>query len=363
VGLGWRPELAAGIFAHLDAIDVVEVIADDHLRASRAELRALRTLGRQVPLVLHGVGLGLASTEPVARLRLDALARVVDAAEPCFWSEHLAFVRGGGIEVGHLAAPPRRAATIEGAARNIEAAARAVGTRPLMENVATLVEPPGSDRSEAEWTADVLRASGAGLLLDLHNLHANAVNFGFSALGFLDVVPVESVRAVHLAGGRWVDAPDGSRRLLDDHLHDVPDPVFELLAEVARRAPHDLTVILERDGAYPDMAVLSRQLDRARAALRAGRAAPRAARPPLEPPAREPAQAGRQADEAFLARLYTDADLRRRVLEQEPALDGPGLELAARSFAHKRAGQVRRDAAQGTLMSRLRQRYQQARLR
>ena len=29
----------------------------------------------------------------------------------------------------------------------------------------------------------------------------------------------------------------GERRLLDDHLHDVPDPVYALLREVGRRAP------------------------------------------------------------------------------------------------------------------------------
>jgi hypothetical protein len=42
-------------------------------------------------------------------------------------------------------------------------------------------------------------------------------------------------------------------------------------------------------------------------------------------------------DEAFLARLYTDPALRQRVLEQEPSFDRVGLELAAQSFAHKRA--------------------------
>jgi uncharacterized protein len=342
VGLGWRPELAAGIFTHLDAVDVVEVIADDHFRASRAELRALRTLAGQVPLVLHGVGLGLASSEPVDRRRLDSLARVVDAVGPLFWSEHLAFVRGGGVEVGHLAAPPRNSATLEGAARNLEAARRVVGSGPLVENVATLLEPPGGDRDEADWTAGVLAASAADLLLDLHNLHANAVNFGFAPLAYLDAIPAQRVRAVHLAGGRWIAAGDGTRRLLDDHRHDVPDPVFDLLREIARRAPHDLVVILERDGAYPGIEVLLAQLDRARAALRAGRAEraehtlPRAARPPAGPP---PAP----VDEAFLARLYTDAELRRRVLadpQRLPGLDPVGLELAAQSFANKRKSAV-----------------------
>ena len=43
VGLGWRPELAAGIFAYRDRIDIVEVVADDYFDASAAELSTLRT--------------------------------------------------------------------------------------------------------------------------------------------------------------------------------------------------------------------------------------------------------------------------------------------------------------------------------
>jgi len=44
-------------------------------------------------------------------MRLDKMARLVEQVRPQFWSEHLAFVRGGGIEIGHLAAPPRIADT------------------------------------------------------------------------------------------------------------------------------------------------------------------------------------------------------------------------------------------------------------
>jgi len=75
-GLGWRPELAAAILAHLDRIDLIEVIADDYLDAGRRDLRALRTLAAQVSMVLHGVSLGLASTVSVAPGRLDRVARL-----------------------------------------------------------------------------------------------------------------------------------------------------------------------------------------------------------------------------------------------------------------------------------------------
>jgi hypothetical protein len=272
-GLGWRPELAAGILAHLNRIDLIEVIADDYFDAARRDLHALRTLAAQIGIVLHGVSLGMASTVPCARGRPDRIARLIEATGAEGWSEHLAFVRGGGVEIGHLAAPPRSEASIEGACRNIACAARIVGCAPLVENIATLVAPPASQFDEAEWIERIVRGADVSLLLDLHNLYANAVNFGDDPRALLHRLPLERVAAVHLSGGHWIDGPNGVRRLLDDHLHDVPPQVFALLRELGRLAPQPLTVIIERDGAYPPIARLLDQLETARAALAAGREA------------------------------------------------------------------------------------------
>jgi len=271
-GIGWRPELAAGILSNLHRIDIVEVIADDYFDAPRAQRRALGTLARQIPVALHGVSLGLASAVAVDKRRLEQTARLIAEVQPEFWSEHLAFVRGGGIEIGHLAAPPRTEATVEGAARNLAAAKRVVGSSPLVENIATLIDPPGSKLSEANWTANILDAANGRLLLDLHNLYANAVNFSFDPYTFIDSIPSERVAAIHLAGGRWITAKSSNeRRLIDDHLHDVPEPVYELLSYVGEKTSQALAVILERDGRYPPMAALLSQLGRARQALQRGR--------------------------------------------------------------------------------------------
>ncbi|MEO8125609.1 MAG: DUF692 domain-containing protein [Bryobacteraceae bacterium] len=270
-GIGWRPDLAAGILAHLDRIDIVEIIADDYFDAPAPKLSALRSLGAQVPLMLHGIGLGLASTVCCEPKRIGQMARLHEKIRPESWSEHFAFVRGGGVEIGHLAAPPRNRGTVQATAANLSRATETVGVKPIMENIATLIDPPGSDLTEAAWLSELLAASGGKLLLDLHNVHANSVNFGFDAIGFLDQLPLDRLGAIHLAGGKWIPAGDSERRLLDDHLHDVPDPVYELLQHVAARTANPLTVILERDGNYPAMVDLLAQLDRAREAVQQGR--------------------------------------------------------------------------------------------
>ena len=295
VGMGWRPDLATGILSNLDRIDVLEVIAEDFYETS-AGMSALKSLAKQVPVTIHGVSLGMASASPVDCKRLEKMARLVDRVEPESWSEHLAFVRAGDIEIGHLAAPPMTSDTVENTAANMAAAAAFVGLPPLMENVATLIYPPASDRDEPTWLCDTMTAADGGLLLDLHNLFANSINFGLDPRQFLARLPADRIHGVHIAGGQWIDAGDaGQRRILDDHRHDPPDPVYELLTELATQCANPLTVILERDGDYPPMQHLLDQLDRARSALKRGRDAFRTLSLPTSsrlPMARTQADAG-----------------------------------------------------------------------
>ncbi len=279
VGLGWRPELAAGILSNLDKIDLLEVIGNHYLGVDQRKRDALKLLARQIPLHIHGVDLGLAGSEEVSSRRVDRLARLINEVQPEAWSEHLAFVRAGGIEIGHLAAPPRTEASVESASRNLKKAARIVGCMPRMENIATLLQPPCSSLSEQQWISQILRANECGLLLDLHNVYANAMNFSFDPRQFLAEIPLERVSCIHIAGGRWIDSPDDTPRyLLDDHLHEVTQPVYDLLSEVAARTAQPLTVILERDGVYPPIDVLLRELERARLSVAAGRCRARESR-------------------------------------------------------------------------------------
>jgi uncharacterized protein (UPF0276 family) len=359
-GLTWHPSIAASVLRHLDRIDLVEVIPEGLFLESRRAQRALRRLARTLPVSIHGVSLGLATVAPIDARRLDLFARLIGYVEPESWSEHLAFVRAGGIELGHLAAPPRTALSVEAVAEHVAQARSAIGAYPCLENVATPVDPPGSDRAEMPWLLDVLDATPAGLLLDLHNLYANGTNSGVDPKTMLRACPMDRVRTIHIAGGVNVHAGSGVR-VMDDHLHDVPDPVYDLLEIVGEHAPHAVDVVLERDGAFPSIEALLDQLDRARAALARGRARAHAPSAPLRAPACGQHGGGgtRQQDhdgvllERLLARVYTDDRARARFVAapvQEaidaglsPArartlqhVDEAGLRLAAAAFARKR---------------------------
>ncbi len=281
VGLGYRADLAAEILRWGDEIDVLEVIADDYFDAPAKKIRALQTLSAQIPIMLHGVSLGMGSTVKVSQKRLEKIARLLDRLENFSWSEHLAFVRAGEIEIGHLAFPPKTKESVEGTAENLYFARKVVGTSPSVENVATMIEPPGSTMSEADWLCEVLRNSSSDLLLDLHNVHTNSVNLGFDPYEMLDSLPSDRISTIHISGGKIISAVDETgrsvQRVLDDHLHDVDDDVYSLLVYTAAKCDQPLTVILERDGNYPSMEELLAQLRKARVAIKRGREMKKAA--------------------------------------------------------------------------------------
>ena len=154
---------------------MVEVIPEGTFLDSRKARRALRTLSRQIPVAIHGVSLGFASAAGVEARRLEAFARLVDEIEPERWSDHLAFVRAGGVELGHLAAPSRNGATVEGPLK--PGARRPADRIPRLENVASLINPPASDGARRTGCAPA-GCLGLRSPARVHNLVTNGGNLG-----------------------------------------------------------------------------------------------------------------------------------------------------------------------------------------
>ncbi len=159
-------------------MDFVEVVAEACF-ASPAARREASAIARIWPVVPHGVKLSLGSASGIdmerAR-RLGALCRELSAPVV---SEHVAFVRGGGREIGHLTALPYTLEAARAVARNVAAARRALPDIPLLlENAACTLRFPGDALGEGDFYAEVVDRTGCDLLLDVGNVYANAVNAG-----------------------------------------------------------------------------------------------------------------------------------------------------------------------------------------
>ena len=239
-GLGWRREIASVVTEAVaaGAIGFVEVIAED--------AHSLRPGEVTVPVVPHGVGLSLGSADP---RELGPVAVLRDAAERFgspLVSEHLAFVRGGGLEAGHLLPCPRTPLGARVAAANITRVCAQLPVPLAVELPATLFDWPEDTLTDAQFVSEVLANCPAGLLLDVANVYANAVNRGDDPLTELRAYPLERITYCHIAGGRWIDG-----RYVDTHTDPVPPEVFQLAAELP-----GVPILLERDGRYPTPARL-----------------------------------------------------------------------------------------------------------
>jgi len=255
-GLGWRPALAGFIADRAATGDIgfVEVLAED-IDARRLPEPLITLRDKGVPIVVHGLGLSLGSAERPSRRRLRHLAACADALRAPLVSEHLAFVRAGRLDSGHLLPVPRTYDALEVVCANIAEAQARLPVPLALENIATLIEWPEAELTEADFLAEVVARTGVSLLVDVANLYANARNHGTDPVAFLDRLPLDHLAYVHVAGG--VEREDGFYR--DTHRHAVPPAVFELLAELrARRDPPG--VLVEWDGYFPSEAELAAEL-------------------------------------------------------------------------------------------------------
>jgi uncharacterized protein (UPF0276 family) len=265
LGVGWRPELALTIERYA-GLGFVEVLAED-MGAGRAlpvPLQRLRANGFAV--IPHGVSLSLGGAEPPDPRRLAALARLAEQLGAPLVSEHLAFVRAGGIESGHLLPVPRTRAALEVVLDNVRRTKEALPVPLALENIASLCEWPGAELSEADFLTEVLERADVGLLLDVENLYANARNHGFDPVAFLDRLPLHRLAYVHVAGG-----VERGGLYHDTHSHAVPAGVLDLLEALCARTAVP-GVLLERDDDFPSGADLHAELDAIAGAVARGSA-------------------------------------------------------------------------------------------
>ncbi len=252
-GISWRPQIDTAI-AGAQGLGFIEVIAEAIGPDGPLPAGVAAALARGLQVVPHGVSLSLGGAERPDPARLAHLAEVAERVGAPLVSEHIAFVRAGGRESGHLLPVPRTREALEILAENVAIAQQALPVPIALEHVATLVEWPGAEMDEAEFAGELIERTGALLLLDLSNLYANAHNHGWDALESLMRFPLERIAYVHVGGGTFRDGV-----YHDTHAHPVVPGVLHLVEELfAVCEPPG--ILLERDDDFPSDAELTAEL-------------------------------------------------------------------------------------------------------
>ncbi|MCB9592493.1 MAG: DUF692 family protein [Sandaracinaceae bacterium] len=247
--------------------EVLEIMVDDYLCAARRP-RELRQLGARWVLVAHGVDLGIGDAAGPDPAYLGDVHETLRQLHVRWWSDHLAFLRAGGVDLGHFApldGEPDTLATLRGNARRAQTGAPCP---LLLENPADVLGLGVTDAASAEVLGaryrDALRAAEVGALLDLTNLLYDARNGGFDPLRYLDALDLDRVVEVHLAGGR-----EAFGLWIDSHDRPVEAEALGLLARVAERAPSLRAVIVEWDEDLPSFEGALAEVARVHDVLRA----------------------------------------------------------------------------------------------
>jgi uncharacterized protein (UPF0276 family) len=255
VGIGWRREIA-GYVADLPGLRFAEVVAESLPGRGPAPEALTGLRARGVALVPHGIRLNLGGAEPVDPVRVAHLAHCADLLGAPLVSEHIAFVRAGGHEAGHLLPLPR---SWEAVHATVDNARRAMAELPVplaLEPIAALMDWPDDELTEAQFLTEIIDRTGAGLLLDIANVYANARNRGEDPLTLLDALPLDRIAYVHVAGGSV--RADGLYH--DTHTDPVPPEVLGLVTALRERCDPP-ALMLERDGHYPPAEALTAELD------------------------------------------------------------------------------------------------------
>ena len=256
-GLGLRPEHYRDFAQGAAAVDWLEILTENYLVPGGKPLDYLDRIRARYPVAMHGVSLSIAgeSLDPEYLKQLEALARRV---QPAWISDHLCWTGVGGRNLHDLLPIPFTAEALRHVAGRVGRVQDRLRRPLVLENVSSYVRMAEDEMTEWEFLRELVRRSGCELLLDVNNVYVNAVNHRFDARAFIDALPPQAVRQIHLAGHT-----DNGDHLVDTHDSPVCEAVWELYEHaVARFGP--VPTMIERDDAIPPLAELVSELDIAR---------------------------------------------------------------------------------------------------
>ncbi|MBM9488580.1 DUF692 domain-containing protein [Pseudomonas sp. ICBG1301] len=257
-GLGLRKEHYCDFLETSVPVDFVEVISENFMVAGGQPRHILRQVRERHPVALHGVSMSIGTAEGLDAHYLRRLKSLVDEIEPLFVSDHLSWSRSGHFNAHDLLPVPYTEEALDRVCANIDQAQEALGRTLLFENPSSYLAFDGAVMSEWAFIDAMTKRTGCELLLDINNVFVSASNHGFDADAFLDGIPAERVRQVHLAGHS-----QGRELLIDSHDSPVCDEVWALYAKaMAKLGP--VATMIERDDEIPPLAELLRELSMAR---------------------------------------------------------------------------------------------------
>lgn len=260
IGIGLRRPFAHALLDTERRVDFLEITPENWVCFGGRRARLLERCLERWPALTHSVSLNIGGLDPLDGELLDKTAALVERIGAPFWSDHLCYSAVNGQQVHDLLPLPFSHEAVEHVAARVKECERRVGRPLVLENATFYSHMPGAEMDEGEFLRAILEASGCGMLLDVNNVYVNSQNHGFDARAFIDRMPLDRVRQLHLAGHTHIEDV-----IIDTHIGPIIDPVWELYAYTLRRAGRLIPTIIEWDQDIPPVDEVLDEADRARA--------------------------------------------------------------------------------------------------
>ncbi len=257
-GLGLRTVHYQDFLASLQPVDWLEVITDNFLVAGGKPLMMLERFRQDYPIALHGVAMSIGAAHGLKTDYLKKVRQLAERIEALWVSDHLCWTGTATHALHDLYPLPYTEEAAQLVISHIHQAQDVLQRRLVVENVSSYLRFPASGRTEWEFLSYVANEADCELLVDVNNIYVSSVNHGFDALAYLQALPAERVRQIHLAGHSM-----NGDFIIDTHDHPIRDEVFALYAQACVLFGPTATMI-ERDDHIPPLPELLSELQRVR---------------------------------------------------------------------------------------------------
>jgi uncharacterized protein len=242
-------------------VDALEVDIDNEWGQSRGRIHPrpawqtelLDLFAEEDALYGHGVWFSFLTARLDERQQrwLELLAEECRRRRYRHVTEHFGWMTSGPFIQNTLFPMPHTRGAVELGRDRLGLLADAARCPVGLENLATALGPADATE-QAAFLGEILAPSGGVLILDVHNVWAQAVNLGLPAQQLLRGYPFHLVREIHVSGGSWFQPEHvADRRAVRMDTHDGAMPraeVLPLLATALARCEQLEVVIYERRG-------------------------------------------------------------------------------------------------------------------
>jgi len=269
IGVGLRHPHFTDVLTQAKQVDFVEVHSENFFGEGGAALSVLHQVREKYPISLHSTSMGLGSRENIPNDYLQRLKKLTDSIDPFLMSEHACFTwgqqQGQLIHSGDLLPIEHTHASLDRMCIKVDKVQSFLGRLLIIENVSSYLTFEQSHISEATFLAALSQRTGAKILLDINNIAVNSINFEGanieqSIADYINVLPINSVAQIHLAG---CSQPAAGGLMIDDHACPVSSPVWQGYQQALQRFGAVPTLI-EWDNNLPNWSTLIDEANKAR---------------------------------------------------------------------------------------------------